>query len=201
MKLPARFHQLAEREFTEAAEYFERESIGLGAAFIAAVERCVAEIVEYPESGRRVVGTVRRRLVRRFPIQRVVLDQGRSHPSARRHACEATAPVLDRPRIANSTPIRLPFTPPHVPIAASCPRRHHLNGDFGGRANPPIADSEWAPRPLVIETAGHRQHSSTAMAAIVQAAPVAGRLRWARGGPRQVRGGPRRTPAHPAGNR
>ena len=201
MKHPARFHPLAEREFTEAAEYFERESIGLGAAFIAAVERCVAEIIEYPESGRRVVGTVRRRLVRRFPIQRVVLDQGRSHPSARRHACEATAPVLDRPRIANSTPIRLPFTPPHVPIAASCPRRHHLNGDFGGRANPPIADSEWAPRPLVIETAGHRQHSSTAMAAIVQAAPVAGRLRWARGGPRQVRGGPRRTPAHPAGNR
>ena len=67
MKRPARFHTLAEREFTEAAEYFERESIGLGAAFIAAVERCVAEIIEYPESGRRVVGTVRRRLVRRFP--------------------------------------------------------------------------------------------------------------------------------------
>ena len=51
MKRPARFHTLAEREFTESAEYFERESNGLGAAFIAAVERCVAEIIEYPESG------------------------------------------------------------------------------------------------------------------------------------------------------
>ena len=71
-------------------------------------------------------------------IQRVVLDQGRSHPSARRHACEATAPVLDRPRIANSTPIRLPFTPPHVPIAASCPRRHPLNGDTCDPAKGPI---------------------------------------------------------------
>ena len=50
MKRPARFHPLAKREFTEAAEYFERESIGLGAAFIAAVERCVAEIIEYPEA-------------------------------------------------------------------------------------------------------------------------------------------------------
>ncbi len=63
----ARFHRLAEREFTEAAEYFERESPGLGAAFIAEVERCVAGIVEYPESGSVLVGAVRRRLVRRFP--------------------------------------------------------------------------------------------------------------------------------------
>lgn len=67
MKRPARFHRLAEREFTEAAEYFERESPGLGAAFIAAVEACVAEIVEYPEAGTLLSGAVRRRLVRRFP--------------------------------------------------------------------------------------------------------------------------------------
>ena len=62
-----RFHRLAEREFAEAAEYFERESPGLGAAFITEVERCVAAILEYPESGLVLAGTVRRRLVRRFP--------------------------------------------------------------------------------------------------------------------------------------
>ena len=61
------FHRLAERELAEAAEYFERESPGLGAAFIAEVERCVATILEYPESGAVVAAPVRRRLVRRFP--------------------------------------------------------------------------------------------------------------------------------------
>ena len=87
MKPPAGFHPLAEREFTEAAEYFERESIGLGAAFIAAVERCVAEIIEYPESGRRVVGTVRRRLVRRFPysvLYSIKADHSECSPSCMR---------------------------------------------------------------------------------------------------------------------
>lgn len=67
MKRPARFHRLAEEEFTEAAEYFGRESPGLGGAFIDAVEACVAEIVESPEAGAVLNGGVRRRLVRRFP--------------------------------------------------------------------------------------------------------------------------------------
>ena len=61
------FHHLAKQELTDAAEYFDRESRGLGAAFIAEVERCVAGIREHPESGRVVAGSVRRRLVRRFP--------------------------------------------------------------------------------------------------------------------------------------
>jgi plasmid stabilization system protein ParE len=58
---------LAERELTEAARYFDRESPALGAAFIAEVERCVAGIVEHPASGQLLRGAVRRRLVRRFP--------------------------------------------------------------------------------------------------------------------------------------
>lgn len=61
------FHRLAERELAETAEYFERERPGLGAAFITEVERCVAAILEYPESGRIVARSVRRRVVRRFP--------------------------------------------------------------------------------------------------------------------------------------
>jgi plasmid stabilization system protein ParE len=61
------FHRLAEREFAEAAEYFERERPGLCAAFISEVERCLSAIVEFPESGRILAGPVRRRIVRRFP--------------------------------------------------------------------------------------------------------------------------------------
>ena len=61
------FHSLAERELAEVAEYFEAESPGLGTAFITEVERCVAAILEYPKSGQVVAGSVRRRLVRRFP--------------------------------------------------------------------------------------------------------------------------------------
>ena len=67
MKPQAVFHRLAEREFIEAAAYFEQEGPGLGIAFIQEVKRCVAGITEFPESGRIVVGSVRRRLVRRFP--------------------------------------------------------------------------------------------------------------------------------------
>jgi len=67
VKRPARFHRLAERELLEAAQYFERERAGLGDAFIDAVESCVEEIVECPESGRILIGEVRRRLVPRFP--------------------------------------------------------------------------------------------------------------------------------------
>ena len=34
------FHELAERELNEAAQYYEREHDGLGGAFIADVQQC-----------------------------------------------------------------------------------------------------------------------------------------------------------------
>ena len=67
MKRVARFHRLARRELIEAAEYYDRESPGLGAAFLDAVEASVAEILEHPEVGSFVSDDVRRRIVRRFP--------------------------------------------------------------------------------------------------------------------------------------
>ena len=60
------FHELAERELIDAAEYYEREQPGLGAAFIADVRRCTDAIVEHPEAGAIIRGRVRRRLCRRF---------------------------------------------------------------------------------------------------------------------------------------
>jgi len=61
------FNPLAERELNDAAQYYELESQGLGAAFLAEVERCCAAIIEHPEAGRAIRGAVRRRLTSRFP--------------------------------------------------------------------------------------------------------------------------------------
>jgi plasmid stabilization system protein ParE len=61
------FNPLAEREFNEAAQFYERESAGLGAAFVSEIEHICAQITEYPEAARVVLGSIRRRLLRRFP--------------------------------------------------------------------------------------------------------------------------------------
>ena len=63
----ASFHNLAKVELNEAARYYERRSPGLGTAFVAEVERCTAAIVEHPEMSPIVMGTIRRRLLQRFP--------------------------------------------------------------------------------------------------------------------------------------
>ncbi len=61
------FHSLARRELNEASQYYERESPGLGQAFLAEVERGTDEIVRNPAAGLVVRGAIRRRLIRRFP--------------------------------------------------------------------------------------------------------------------------------------
>ncbi len=61
------FHRLGERELSEAAQYYDSESPGLGAAFLNEVQRCIADILEHPEAGSVLVGAVRRRLIRCFP--------------------------------------------------------------------------------------------------------------------------------------
>jgi toxin ParE1/3/4 len=61
------FNPLAEQELNDAAQYYELESTDLGAAFLAEVERCCASIVEHPEAGQLTLGSIRRRLLRRFP--------------------------------------------------------------------------------------------------------------------------------------
>jgi plasmid stabilization system protein ParE len=61
------FNPLAEQELNDAAQYYEIESAGLGAAFLAEVQRCCEGIVQYPGPGHIAIGSIRRRLVRRFP--------------------------------------------------------------------------------------------------------------------------------------
>ena len=61
------FHRLAVRELNEAAQYYHLERPGLGSSFLREVERCLRAIQKDPEAGLIVRGSVRRRLLRRFP--------------------------------------------------------------------------------------------------------------------------------------
>ena len=61
------FHDLAERELNDAAQYYDQQQSGLGAAFITDVQHCSGAILQHPEVGPVILGTVRRRLCRRFP--------------------------------------------------------------------------------------------------------------------------------------
>jgi len=61
------FHRLAERERNEAAQYYDAECPGLGAAFLNEIQHCIQRILDYPEAAAVVAGSVRRRLTRRFP--------------------------------------------------------------------------------------------------------------------------------------
>jgi toxin ParE1/3/4 len=72
------FHELAERELNDAAQYYERESPGLGTAFIAEVERTTLAISQHPHAGSSLPSGIQRRLLRRFPyalLYRVTSDR------------------------------------------------------------------------------------------------------------------------------
>lgn len=60
------FNELAEAELNDGIRYYENEQPGLGAAFLADVQRCSAGILEFPEAGRVAQGSIRRRLCERF---------------------------------------------------------------------------------------------------------------------------------------
>ena len=55
------YHRLARREVNESAQFYNSESPGLGSAFLDEVERCTRAIVDYPEAGSLILGSVRRR--------------------------------------------------------------------------------------------------------------------------------------------
>jgi plasmid stabilization system protein ParE len=61
------YQALADLELNAAARYYERESRGLGTAFLTEVQRCSDSILDHPSIGVLVRGDVRRRLVTRFP--------------------------------------------------------------------------------------------------------------------------------------
>lgn len=70
------FNPLAERELNDAAQYYELESAGLGASFLAEAEHTCGRIIAHPEAAPVVLGTIRRRLLRRFPYALLYRLQG-----------------------------------------------------------------------------------------------------------------------------
>ena len=65
---PIVFLAPAEEEMREAAEYYERQTRGLGHEFLAEVQRTVERIVENPRLGHIVRRSIRRRLTLKFPF-------------------------------------------------------------------------------------------------------------------------------------
>lgn len=61
------FHPEAQREFREAAIYYERQQSGLGERFADAIESGFREIQRSPFTWRRIRGDIRRFLVKTFP--------------------------------------------------------------------------------------------------------------------------------------
>ena len=61
------FHQLAELELKEAAQYYESEVAGLGKTFVDEVEHTLKQIALHPEAALMIHDVVHRKLVRRFP--------------------------------------------------------------------------------------------------------------------------------------
>ena len=64
----ARFLPEAEDEFAEAAEFYERAELGLGAAFALEVERTIDRICAFPESGTKFSASTRGRITANFPF-------------------------------------------------------------------------------------------------------------------------------------
>jgi toxin ParE1/3/4 len=62
------FHPLAEQELLEATHFYETRTAGLGDDFLREVEHMLAQIVANPEVGNVLTGTIRRRLLGRFPF-------------------------------------------------------------------------------------------------------------------------------------
>ena len=67
MSLEVGFRAKARAEFVEAAAWYEARRPGLGAEFIAEIERCVSGAAQQPELYAVVHRGLRRVVVRRFP--------------------------------------------------------------------------------------------------------------------------------------
>lgn len=66
--IPVDFLPEADQEMLEAARYYQSLSPGLGDDYIAEVERAVHSIASSPKTWPILEGTLRRRLIKRFPF-------------------------------------------------------------------------------------------------------------------------------------
>ena len=57
----------AEKEFREAARYYEHEASGVGLAFVIEVHKAVDAIVAHPLASPEVRGSIRKKVLKHFP--------------------------------------------------------------------------------------------------------------------------------------
>lgn len=69
------YHPLAHQELTATAVFYHNQASGLGAAFLDEVEHAESFLVEYPNAGRTLRGTIRRFPLRRFPYDLIYEPQ------------------------------------------------------------------------------------------------------------------------------
>ncbi len=72
------FHELAELELREAAQYYDSEVPGLGSAFLDEIDYSLHQIVRHPNAAPLIHDVVRRKLLRRFPYSLLYSFEGNS---------------------------------------------------------------------------------------------------------------------------
>lgn len=99
-----RFLPLAEEEMTEASLFYETARTGFGDIFLDDVQRALDAIRERPEIGANIAYGFRRVLLRRFTIQRHLLDRSRRSRGGGCGPSETTPQLLDQAHMtANSS--------------------------------------------------------------------------------------------------
>jgi plasmid stabilization system protein ParE len=67
MNLRVSFHENAEGELNEAADFYDLVSSKLGSLFIDEIQRTIERITEFPEAAPLLRGRVRKKPVAKFP--------------------------------------------------------------------------------------------------------------------------------------
>jgi plasmid stabilization system protein ParE len=67
MSLKVSFHEAAEGELNDAADFYDLAASVFGSLFVDEIQRTIKRITEFPESAPLMGGRVRRKSVAKFP--------------------------------------------------------------------------------------------------------------------------------------
>jgi hypothetical protein len=66
----------ADKEFREAARYYEEEALGVGMVFIAEVHRAMAWIARNPNASAKITNDIRKKVLKYFPFNLLYSIEG-----------------------------------------------------------------------------------------------------------------------------
>jgi len=89
------FHRLADRELTEATQFYDLENPGLGSSFLKEVDRCLRSIEDHPEAGSHPPP---------ISLRASLQDQAKRRPDSGGHESQAAPDLLGGSRV--TPPIR-----------------------------------------------------------------------------------------------